>query len=780
VLHSLAQDNEGNLYFSDEFNHRVISVNCSGTLRWQVGGKGSGPGQFQYPRGLAIGILRVHGKAENCLAICDSWNNRVQFLGCDGGHRLTWHEAGGRGFKEISDIHFLKDNPAGDAQWLLLDRGNHRLCAMDPEGRVLATIGQPLPPDLAMRRQQASSGFSKPSPKGAPEFETLYYPARILGNTGTSLCLVEPAANRLKRILLGSFLPLPSNPPPGSAWIAASDGLFLAWSSSTRQLSWLDGTGKVVYGFPIEGKPVPTNCAIDQVWLHHENRLEQWRFDAVGQLAASQIPFESLLQLIEAEAEKTADPGNAEYHHLVKTIESVFCLCERLIDLAECPESDCAAINALWESVNEAALHMRNAFKGIHSQRSTSALLALKLLNESSSRPEVKRRLVSIQLRLQPIAEFLHRASLKAIQYQDRAVTLRIQLHFLGNDRDRERARSLEPFESMLEDLFASFLGNLPPQLKDATPSPTPSAGSASENAGGYLWPAARASYSFSGHSLREVDRWPLVRSGGQTPVHPHTILQAGNGDFLVSLFGRGIIVRLDPSGKIIGEFPGTESGGDTLHGPMGIAFDSLSRFWILEHNAHRVWICSFDSHDFSEVKVLALPGVCLASACSIIPAIGGKMLIADSNNHRIILLSDSGAMQILCGRSGTASGEFRFPVDLCINLPDTSSGFWVVDKRNHRLQLLDWSGAFQRQIGLCGLSRDSLLVPCFISQFEDGTIAVNQQQFVECIKLFSPEGKEMDCLPTDYTPAGMFAAPNHLFVSDWNDGTIRVYERMR
>ncbi len=71
-IHSLAWADDGRVYLSDEFNHRVLIVD--GNAVTVVGARGGEPGQFWYPRGLCLA-----GKgADRKLIVCDAWNHRIQ------------------------------------------------------------------------------------------------------------------------------------------------------------------------------------------------------------------------------------------------------------------------------------------------------------------------------------------------------------------------------------------------------------------------------------------------------------------------------------------------------------------------------------------------------------------------------------------------------------------------------------------------------------------------------------------------------------------------------
>jgi hypothetical protein len=56
--------------------------------------------------------------------------------------------------------------------------------------------------------------------------------------------------------------------------------------------------------------------------------------------------------------------------------------------------------------------------------------------------------------------------------------------------------------------------------------------------------------------------------------------------------------------------------------------------------------------------------------------------------------------------------------------------------------------------------------------------LAISQHEVSRCIKLFSPDGREQDCLMLDYIPAGMLVAENVLLVADLGGSSVRVYER--
>ena len=66
-------DSAGFLYVSEMRNHRVSVFNSSGDFMMAFGSKGSGLGQFQMPRGIAIDV-------NSLLYVSDFNNRRIQIF----------------------------------------------------------------------------------------------------------------------------------------------------------------------------------------------------------------------------------------------------------------------------------------------------------------------------------------------------------------------------------------------------------------------------------------------------------------------------------------------------------------------------------------------------------------------------------------------------------------------------------------------------------------------------------------------------------------------------
>ncbi|VAX15735.1 hypothetical protein MNBD_NITROSPINAE01-1439 [hydrothermal vent metagenome] len=119
-LHCAMWLDDGGFAICDEFNHRVILLDDKGSCFSAIGEKGSSPGQFWYPRGMAL----CANNGANELIVCDSWNHRIQRFDQQG---VFLGEFGGVGSKLDQFDEPVCVAPAGDGEIWALDRCNHRV-----------------------------------------------------------------------------------------------------------------------------------------------------------------------------------------------------------------------------------------------------------------------------------------------------------------------------------------------------------------------------------------------------------------------------------------------------------------------------------------------------------------------------------------------------------------------------------------------------------------------------------------------------------------------------
>merc|ERR1719339_456619 len=97
----------------------------------KFGARGSQPGFFTWPRGIAVG-------PDNTVVVADSSNHRVQIFDEHGQNRF-WLGGYGNGEGEFDCLAGVAVNRIG--QFIIADRYNHRIQIFDPSGHFLRTFG---------------------------------------------------------------------------------------------------------------------------------------------------------------------------------------------------------------------------------------------------------------------------------------------------------------------------------------------------------------------------------------------------------------------------------------------------------------------------------------------------------------------------------------------------------------------------------------------------------------------------------------------------------------
>jgi hypothetical protein len=283
-IHTVVCDATGFIYYSDEMNHAVVALTASGSVRWLKAGHGCAPGEFYYPRGIALGWIVWGIESVRCLAVCDSWNHRIQFFNLIGEFLGVWACAGKEEFEEPTDVRFianLADSGAGEERgvWYVLDKSRHRLYEIGSNGLLRSQIGQRFPPNLQARWSLPESGrekiISKPEcVRPEKPFDFLYYPERILGEDGGNLFVWEPCSQQLKQALGGNLLPVRLNADANLEWIAVDTRTLVGWNRALNQLS-IYRKGAVLRQAALQGTPIPTNLHLEELFVQNDGVLER-------------------------------------------------------------------------------------------------------------------------------------------------------------------------------------------------------------------------------------------------------------------------------------------------------------------------------------------------------------------------------------------------------------------------------------------------------------------------------------------------------------------------
>ena len=137
---SLAVDEEGFLYCTDEIKNRVLKYTSEDEKILEWGVEGSAEGEFSKPAGI---VSDMGGN----LYVVDAGNNRIQKFTNDGDFIHSWGEFGSEQ-GQLSDPWGITVDAEGFVY--VADWGNNRVQKFTPDGEWLQNFGAPFPEELRL------------------------------------------------------------------------------------------------------------------------------------------------------------------------------------------------------------------------------------------------------------------------------------------------------------------------------------------------------------------------------------------------------------------------------------------------------------------------------------------------------------------------------------------------------------------------------------------------------------------------------------------------------
>ncbi len=127
----IAIDSSGNIYISDQGNHRIQKFTPDGTFLAKWGGYNGNDGQFHFPAGIAVDSL-------DYIYVADSYNSRIQKFTTDGTFVFKWGSYGNG-----DGQFYLPIGVAVDSSGFVYvsDWGNHRIQKFTADGTFVSKWG---------------------------------------------------------------------------------------------------------------------------------------------------------------------------------------------------------------------------------------------------------------------------------------------------------------------------------------------------------------------------------------------------------------------------------------------------------------------------------------------------------------------------------------------------------------------------------------------------------------------------------------------------------------
>jgi len=136
----------------------------------------------------------------------------------------------------------------------------------------------------------------------------------------------------------------------------------------------------------------------------------------------------------------------------------------------------------------------------------------------------------------------------------------------------------------------------------------------------------------------------------------------------------------------------GLSAGEVKLNRPEGLCYDAAGRLYVADTNNHRVLVFSPELKLEREIGGEGQePGRFVRPAHVAVDS-QGRIIVVESGNHRVQILSKEGSPVKTVGgpKEGNADGQYRRPTKVSV---DENDHIIVTDTWNHRLQVLDRDG---------------------------------------------------------------------------------------
>jgi len=159
-----------------------------------------------------------------------------------------------------------------------------------------------------------------------------------------------------------------------------------------------------------------------------------------------------------------------------------------------------------------------------------------------------------------------------------------------------------------------------------------------------------------------------------------------------------------------------------------------------------------------------------------------GRLLVADTHNHRIQVLDDNGVFVQKFGTSGTENGQFSYPSSVAVGVDDR---IIVTEDGNHRVQVFDESGTFLFGFGGNGSTDGKFMNPYGVAVDKElGHIIVSDYSNNR-IQVFDDSGAFLFKFGGAGQGDGKFNGPtgvavdsnHHILVSDHNNNRMQTFD---
>jgi len=276
-----------------------------------------------------------------------------------------------------------------------------------------------------------------------------------------------------------------------------------------------------------------------------------------------------------------------------------------------------------------------------------------------------------------------------------------------------------------------------------------------------------------------------VIRAFGRTGagegefLYPRAIDLAPDGSLLVA-DKTGRIQRLTDEGGCLSvtQMPLLEAGK-----PTGISVHRDGRLFVADTHYHRVVIFSPAGMVIDEFGRYGREDGCFIYPTDVAFSEDGRIFVSEyGGNDRISVFTPEGEFVMAFGTPGIGEGQFSRPSALCLD--ETRDRLYIADACNHRIAVYSLAGKLAGYIGSVGLGPGQLRYPYDLVVLADGTLVVCEFGNNR-IQLFSPEGRSLAVYGQAGRQLGQLAYPwavavdahRRAYVVDAGNNRVQVWQ---
>lgn len=267
----------------------------------------------------------------------------------------------------------------------------------------------------------------------------------------------------------------------------------------------------------------------------------------------------------------------------------------------------------------------------------------------------------------------------------------------------------------------------------------------------------------------------------------------SGPGEFLypraIDLDGDDAVLVVDKTGRIQ-HFSAAGECLDVIQMPLidlgkptGISRHKDGRLFVADTHYHRVMILSREGQILGAFGKYGQDDGCFIYPTDIAFAPDGRLFVSEyGGNDRVSIFTADGEFLSSFGSPGDAEGQFSRPAALCID--EARGRLYVADACNHRIAVYNLDGRLTGYFGSAGRGPGQLRYPYGLSLLPDGTLVVCEFGNNR-LQVFSPQGESLAVYGQSGRELGQLAYPwsvavdshRRVYVVDGGNNRIQVWQ---